>query len=223
MAAERRLALVAWARARDRLLIEDDYDAENRYDRLPIGALQGLDPSHVVHAGTASKTLAPGLRIGWLSLPAELVAPLVAMKNLADSGSPAIDQFALATLIERGDYERHVARARQEYRTRRDRLHGRGRPGAARARPARRGGGRPCRAAAARRGRRRGRRRRGRGGRDQRASPCRRRTCRAPSAARPRRAACSSATAGCREPRIDEAVAALAGLIRAALPTTARN
>ena len=122
MAAERRLALVAWARARDRLLIEDDYDAENRYDRLPIGAIQGLDPSHVVHAGTASKTLAPGLRIGWLSLPAELVAPMVAMKNLADSGSPTIDQVALATLIERGDYERHLARTRQEYRTRRDRL-----------------------------------------------------------------------------------------------------
>ena len=122
MAAERRIALVAWARRRNRLLIEDDYDAENRYDRLPIGALQGLDPSHVAHAGTASKTLAPGLRLGWLSLPAELVAPLIAMKHLADSGSPTIDQVALATLIERGDYERHVARSRQEYRTRRDRL-----------------------------------------------------------------------------------------------------
>ncbi len=122
MAAERRLALVAWARARDRLLIEDDYDAENRYDRLPIGALQGLDPSHVAHAGTASKTLAPGLRIGWLSLPGQLVGPITAMKNLADSGSPSIEQFALATLIERGDYERHLARTRQEYRTRRDRL-----------------------------------------------------------------------------------------------------
>ena len=139
-------------------LIEDDYDAENRYDRLPIGALQGLDPSHVAHAGTASKTLAPGLRIGWLSLPGELVGPITAMKNLADSGSPSIDQFALATLIEQ----------------RRLRAPPGARPGrsigpdaiasmAAVARelpglePARRGGGGPCGPAAARRGRRRGR------------------------------------------------------------------
>jgi GntR family transcriptional regulator/MocR family aminotransferase len=122
MAAERRIALVDWACTHACLLIEDDYDAENRYDRQPIGALQGLDPSHIAHAGTASKTLAPGLRLGWLSLPAELVGPLVAMKHLADSGSPTIDQIALASLIERGDYERHLARSRQEYRARRDRL-----------------------------------------------------------------------------------------------------
>lgn len=122
MAPERRTALVAWARSRGRLIIEDDYDAENRYDRLPIGALQGLDPEHVVHAGTASKTLAPGLRIGWLSLPAELVGPVVEHKHLADSGSPALDQLALARLIERGDYERQVARTRHAYRERRDRL-----------------------------------------------------------------------------------------------------
>ena len=122
MAADRRTALVAWARRRNALLIEDDYDAENRYDRLPVGAIQGLDPEHVVHAGTASKTLAPGLRLGWLSLPADLVQPLVGFKHLADSGSPTIDQLALANLIERGDYERQVARARHEYRSRRDQL-----------------------------------------------------------------------------------------------------
>jgi GntR family transcriptional regulator/MocR family aminotransferase len=122
MAPERRSALVAWARRHDRLIIEDDYDAENRYDRMPIGALQGLDPEHVIHAGTASKVLAPGLRIGWLSLPAELVDPLVAAKHVADSGSPSIDQLALAQLIGSGDHERQVARARHEYRARRDRL-----------------------------------------------------------------------------------------------------
>jgi GntR family transcriptional regulator/MocR family aminotransferase len=122
MAADRRTALVAWARRRQALLIEDDYDAENRYDRLPVGAMQGLDPERVVHAGTVSKTLAPGLRLGWLSLPADLVGPLVGFKHLADSGSPTIDQLALAHLIERGDYERQVARARHEYRARRDRL-----------------------------------------------------------------------------------------------------
>lgn len=124
MAPERRSALVAWARARDRLIIEDDYDAENRYDRLPIGAIQGLDPEHVVHAGTASKVLAPALRTGWLSLPADLLDEIVAAKHLADSGSPAIDQLALANLITAGEYERQVARARHEYRARRDRLVG---------------------------------------------------------------------------------------------------
>lgn len=122
MSADRRTTLVAWARRRDALLIEDDYDAENRYDRLPIGAIQGLDPERVAHAGTVSKTLAPGLRLGWLSLPPNLVQPLVGFKHLADSGSPTIDQMALAHLIERGDYERQVAKARHEYRARRDRL-----------------------------------------------------------------------------------------------------
>jgi len=122
MAADRRSALVDWARRRDRLIVEDDYDAENRYDRMPIGALQGLDPEHVIHVGTASKVLAPALRLGWMSLPAELVAPVVAAKHLADSGSPAIDQLALERLITSGDYERQVARLRQEYRGRRDRL-----------------------------------------------------------------------------------------------------
>jgi GntR family transcriptional regulator / MocR family aminotransferase len=122
MGADRRSALVDWARRRDRLILEDDYDAENRYDRMPIGALQGLDPEHVIHAGTASKVLAPGLRLGWMSLPAELVGPIVAVKHLADSGSPTIDQLALDRLITSGDYERQVARGRHEYRARRDRL-----------------------------------------------------------------------------------------------------
>jgi GntR family transcriptional regulator/MocR family aminotransferase len=122
MAPERRTALVDWACDRDALIIEDDYDAENRYDRSPVGALQGLDPEHVIHSGTTAKTLAPGLRLGWLSLPGHLVPPLVELKDLADSGSPAIDQLALAHLIERGDYERQIARSRQEYRARRDRL-----------------------------------------------------------------------------------------------------
>ena len=119
---DRRTSLVAWARDRGALLIEDDYDAEFRYDRMPIGALQGLDPERVIHAGTASKTLAPGLRLGWLSVPADLMQAIVAVKHLTDSGSPAIDQLALAHLLERGEYERHVTRARAAYRVRRDRL-----------------------------------------------------------------------------------------------------
>jgi GntR family transcriptional regulator/MocR family aminotransferase len=122
MAPTRRLALLAWAARRGAFVIEDDYDAEFRYDRQPVGAIQGLAPDRVIHVGTASKTLAPGLRLGWLTLPAALVDEVRERKRAADSGSPAIDQLAFAELLRSGDYERHVARARTEYRRRRDRL-----------------------------------------------------------------------------------------------------
>ncbi len=122
MAPERRADLVAWANREDRLIVEDDYDAEFRYDRNAIGAIQGLDPCRVIHIGTASKTLAPGIRLGWMSLPDELVDEVRAAKAAQDSGSPALEQLALAELIESGDYDRHVARARHVYRQRRDAL-----------------------------------------------------------------------------------------------------
>jgi GntR family transcriptional regulator / MocR family aminotransferase len=118
----RRLALLEWAAETRGLIVEDDYDAEFRYDRTPVGAVQGLDPARVVHIGTAAKTLAPGLRLGWVSVPEDLVAELRTRKAVADSGSPAIDQLALTELITSGAYERHVARVRQAYRRRRDRL-----------------------------------------------------------------------------------------------------
>jgi GntR family transcriptional regulator / MocR family aminotransferase len=122
LAPARRAALIEWAAARERLIVEDDYDAEFRYDRTPVGALQGLDPGRVAHVGSASKTLAPGVRLGWISAPHDLVDALREHKSAADSGSPAIDQLALADLLARGDYERHVVRARHAYRRRRDRL-----------------------------------------------------------------------------------------------------
>jgi GntR family transcriptional regulator/MocR family aminotransferase len=122
MAPARRLALVEWAATKARLVIEDDYDAEFRYDRKPVGAVQGLDPERVAHVGTASKTLAPGVRLGWISLPTDLVEEVRVRKVTADSGSPAVDQLALADLLSTGEYERHVVRARHEYRRRRDRL-----------------------------------------------------------------------------------------------------
>ena len=118
----RRPVLVNWAAARKALVIEDDYDAEFRYDRKPVGAVQGLDPGRVAHVGTASKTLAPGVRLGWISPPDDLVEDVRMRKVLADSGSPAVDQLALADLLSTGEYERHVVRARHEYRRRRDRL-----------------------------------------------------------------------------------------------------
>jgi GntR family transcriptional regulator/MocR family aminotransferase len=122
MAPARRLALVQWAATNDSLVIEDDYDAEFRYDRRAVGAVQGLDPERVAHIGTASKTLAPGVRLGWMSLPADLVDKVRIRRVLSDSGSPAIDQLAFADLLATREYERHVVRARHEYRHRRDRL-----------------------------------------------------------------------------------------------------
>jgi GntR family transcriptional regulator/MocR family aminotransferase len=124
MAARRRTALLDWAARHDGLVIEDDYDAEFRYDRTPVGAVQGLNPDRVVHIGTTSKTLAPGIRLGWMSLPAGLVDAVRARKGLADAGSPAFDQVAFAHFLAGGEYDRHIARARQAYRRRRDRLAG---------------------------------------------------------------------------------------------------
>jgi GntR family transcriptional regulator/MocR family aminotransferase len=118
----RRAQAVEWARATAGIVIEDDYDGEFRYDRQPVGAMQALAPEHVIYAGTVSKSLAPGVRIGWLVLPAHLVADVAAAKDKADRQSGALDQLALAELIASGAYDRHVRRARLSYRRRRDRL-----------------------------------------------------------------------------------------------------
>jgi GntR family transcriptional regulator / MocR family aminotransferase len=122
LAAGRRTAVIEWARRSGALVIEDDYDGEFRYDRHPLGALQALAPEHVVYAGTASKTLAPGVRLAWLALPEQLVDDLVQAKTLADRNSSAFDQLTLTELIASGAYDRHVRRSRLEYRRRRDRL-----------------------------------------------------------------------------------------------------
>ena len=122
LSAESRGAIVRWARRRGALVIEDDYDAEYRYDRAPIGAMQGLAPDNVVYAGTASKTLAPGLRLAWLVVPQPLVEDVAATKILADRGSPALDQLAFADFLSRGELDRHLRRMRPVYRRRRDAL-----------------------------------------------------------------------------------------------------
>ena len=116
---ERRHRLVAWARARDAVVVEDDYDAEFRYDREPIGSLQGLAPDRVVSIGTVSKSLAPALRLGWTLLPDWLVGPVAAIKQVVDRGVPTLDQLALAALIESGRYDRHLRRMRSTYSERR--------------------------------------------------------------------------------------------------------
>jgi GntR family transcriptional regulator / MocR family aminotransferase len=122
LAPDRRMQAVAWAHDTAGLIIEDDYDGEFRYDRSPVGALQALTPEHVVYAGTASKTLAPGIRLAWLVLPAGLVAEVAEAKRLTDGQSPTLDQLTLAELINSGGYDRHIRRCRLAYRRRRDRL-----------------------------------------------------------------------------------------------------
>jgi len=118
----RRAALLEWARQRDALVVEDDYDAEYRYDRAPVGALQGMAPDRVAYAGSASKTLAPALRLGWLLLPGELAVAAAAHKSRADRGEPLAHQLQLAELIARGELDRHLRRTRRRYRARRDAL-----------------------------------------------------------------------------------------------------
>jgi GntR family transcriptional regulator / MocR family aminotransferase len=122
LAPERRRAVADWAVRTGGVVIEDDYDGEFRFDRQAVGALQPLAPEHVVYAGTASKSLAPGLRLGWLALPAGLLAPIIAAKSAAGRLSSSLDQLALAELIRSGGYDRQVRRARLAYGRRRELL-----------------------------------------------------------------------------------------------------
>jgi GntR family transcriptional regulator/MocR family aminotransferase len=122
LSAGNRAAVLRWAAERGAVVIEDDYDAEYRYDRTPVGALQGLAPDRVVYAGSASKTLAPGLRLGWFVMPGHLAEPMAEAKIAADRGSPALEQLALADFITRGEFDRHLRRMRPVYRRRRDAL-----------------------------------------------------------------------------------------------------
>lgn len=119
LAPARRRQLVEWARQREALILEDDYDAELRYDRGPAGSLQGLAPDVVVLAGSTSKTLAPALRLGWLCLPPEHVAIAIAARAGADGGGPRVEEWALAELISSGAFDRHLRAARQRYREKR--------------------------------------------------------------------------------------------------------
>ena len=120
LSAQRRAALVDWAHDHDGLVIEDDYDAEFRYDRAPIGALQGLAPEQVAYAGCASKTLTPALRLGWIVLPRRLVDDVMREKVLDDMGTTMLEQLALAGFISGGGLTRHLRRVRPIYRRRRD-------------------------------------------------------------------------------------------------------
>ncbi|HKH79000.1 MAG TPA: PLP-dependent aminotransferase family protein [Solirubrobacteraceae bacterium] len=119
---ERRAALVEWAESGERLIVEDDYDGELRYDRGAVGALQGLAPERVLYCGSASKRLAPAMRLGWLLMPPWLAWQLIAAKAVEDSGSEVVGQLALCDFIVRGELDRHVRRMRRQYSSRREAL-----------------------------------------------------------------------------------------------------
>jgi GntR family transcriptional regulator/MocR family aminotransferase len=116
---DRRAALIEWAEREERLIIEDDYDSELRYDGGAVGALQGLAPERVLYIGSASKRLAPGLRLGWMLMPSWLAFPLITAKAAEDGGSEVTGQLALADFIARGELDRHLRRMRLSYQRRR--------------------------------------------------------------------------------------------------------
>jgi GntR family transcriptional regulator/MocR family aminotransferase len=116
----RRRELIAWADEVDGMILEDDYDAEFRYDRQPVGSLHGLDPARVIALGSVSKTLAPAIRLGWVLAPQSLLAAIIEEKRLSSRGAPGLDQEALALLMETGRFDRHLRRVREIYRARRD-------------------------------------------------------------------------------------------------------
>ena len=120
LAPARRRRLIEWASATGGLILEDDYDAEYRYDRSPVATLQGIAPRHTVYLATASKTLAPALRLGWLAAPEELAEELAAARSASGSGSRAIDEHAYAWLLESGAIDRHLRRTRAVYQERRE-------------------------------------------------------------------------------------------------------
>jgi GntR family transcriptional regulator / MocR family aminotransferase len=122
LTAARRSAVLQWAREHRGLVIEDDYDGEFRYDRRPVGALQGLAPDLVAYAGTASKSLAPALGLAWLAVPPRLIGAVTEAKSCSDGFTGIFEQLTLAEFIASGRYDRHIRRSRLRYRRRRDRL-----------------------------------------------------------------------------------------------------
>ncbi len=116
----RRRELIAWAEDADGVILEDDYDAEFRYDRQPVGSMQGLNAERVIALGSVSKTLAPAIRLGWVLAPPHCLAGIIREKRLSSRGAPGLDQEALALLMETGRFDRHLRRVRELYRSRRD-------------------------------------------------------------------------------------------------------
>ncbi|MDG5486674.1 MocR-like pyridoxine biosynthesis transcription factor PdxR [Mycolicibacterium gadium] len=116
----RRTAVVEWAQRTDGYVLDDDYDGEFRYDRQPVGALQALGPERVVYLGSASKSLSPVLRLGWMVLPTDLVDPVIEAEGGSQFYVDGIAQLTMAEFITSGGYDKHIRRMRMRYRRRRD-------------------------------------------------------------------------------------------------------
>jgi GntR family transcriptional regulator/MocR family aminotransferase len=118
----RRTAVAEWAASSEGLILEDDYDGEFRYDRQPVGAVQGLAPDRVLYIGSVSKSLSPAIRLGWMVLPDRLMDDVLTAKGEREAWAGVLDQLTLADFLDSGSYDRHVRRMRQRYRDRRDRF-----------------------------------------------------------------------------------------------------
>lgn len=120
LAPERRKALIQWARTTGGFILEDDYDAEFRYDRTPVVALQVQAPEHVIYIGSTGKTFTPALRLGWAVVPASLVEEVTEELEASMLHVSGFNQLAFAVFLRRGDFDRHLRRMRQTYRARRE-------------------------------------------------------------------------------------------------------
>jgi GntR family transcriptional regulator/MocR family aminotransferase len=118
LSAPRRIALLEWAERRNALLVEDDYDSELRFDRPPLGALQGLAPRRVIYVGTASKSLCPGLRLGWMLASRDLSSDLAQLKRQNDGGAPTLEALTFGEFVRSGAFERHIRTMRSLFRMR---------------------------------------------------------------------------------------------------------
>jgi DNA-binding transcriptional MocR family regulator len=122
LSSDRRAAVIDWARRTGGVILEDDDDGEFRHDRRPVGALHGVDPGHVIYMGTVSKSLAPGLRLGWLVVPDYLVRAVAGQKGETEETSGFVDQLTMAEFIRSGSYDRHIRTMRRQYGRRREQL-----------------------------------------------------------------------------------------------------